>query len=193
MTDIWFLSDHHFNHKNILTFRTDTPNGELIRPGFTDVNHMNEVMIENHNRTVKNGDKVYFLGDVSFANPDRMHTVLSRLNGKKRLILGNHDTFHVSEYAKHFGKIMSWRAFGEFKKKFICCHYPLHPQSFQYRKGSPGWCVHGHIHEKLVRLNTNKDLIPTGAPDPKFINVCVERRNYTPVHVEDLMKEMVVA
>lgn len=151
---------------------------------------MNEVMIENHNKVVKDGDKIYFLGDTALGNVKDFHNIMRRLKGKKRLILGNHDKFDLPVYLKYFEKISSWRAFGEFKKKFVACHYPLHPHSFQYRKGSPGFCLHGHIHEKLVRKNTDKDLRPTGMPDPIYVNVCVERRQYTPVHLEDLMKEM---
>jgi calcineurin-like phosphoesterase family protein len=189
MSDIWFISDTHFNHANILTFKTNTPDGELIRPGFKDVDHMNEVMIENWNKVVKPGDKIYHLGDVSFGNEAKYNAVMRRLNGRKRLILGNHDNFDMSYYQSHFQKIYSWRSFGQFSKAFICCHYPLHTQSFQYRKSGPGWCVHGHIHEKLVRKE-NKDGTILAAPDPRYINVCVEQRNYTPIHLDELLKEM---
>lgn len=190
MADIYFISDTHLSHNNILTFRTDTPNGELIRPGFENIEHMNETIIENWNKVVKPSDKIYHLGDVALGNVKDFHNIMRRLNGKKRLILGNHDKFDLPVYMKYFQKISSWRSFGEFEKKFVACHYPLHHHAFQYRKGSPGWCVHGHIHEKLVRINTDKELRPIGMPDSRYINVCVEHRNYTPVHLDTLLSEM---
>lgn len=182
---IWFVSDTHFNHGNILKFRTKYPDGDLVRPGFLDVQHMNETMIENWNSVVKPNDIVYHLGDVAFGNVTDMENILNRLNGKKRLILGNHDKFDILVYRRHFKKIGSWRSFGEFEKKFVACHYPLHADSFIYRSGGlDGFCVHGHIHEKVV-LKEGSD-----QPDPRYINVCVERRRYTPIHIDDLMKEM---
>ena len=85
---IWFASDHHFGHAALLTFTKD--DGSHARPGFSDVDHMNETMIANHNRVVGPTDRVYFLGDVGFSRAT-LAAVLPRLNGKKRLILGNHD------------------------------------------------------------------------------------------------------
>lgn len=183
MNNIWFISDQHFQHKNILKFTNYS--GEPVRPEFTDVDHMDEIMINNHNSVVKPEDKVYFLGDVSFGNVTKFENIMRRLNGKKRLILGNHDMFDIQIYARHFGKIGSWRSFGEFSKPFVCCHYPLHSDSFSERKGKPGWCVHGHIHRNTVKQSGSQ------VPDKRYINVCVEMRNYTPVHIDDLLKEMV--
>ena len=58
---IWFASDHHFGHAALFTFTKD--DGSHARPGFRDVDHMNETMIANHNRVVGPTDRVYFLGD----------------------------------------------------------------------------------------------------------------------------------
>ena len=40
MASIWFASDHHFGHANLLKFTSD--DGAYVRPGFRDVDHMNE-------------------------------------------------------------------------------------------------------------------------------------------------------
>lgn len=179
MSDIWFISDQHYNHKNILKF-TDH-DGNLIRPGFKDIDHMNETMIENHNRVVKPYDKVYFGGDVGKGSLG----ILNRLHGKKRLILGNHDDLLEPRELLCFEKVTSWRFFGDTPVKFVVSHYPLHPMSFEYRGSSTpekrAVNVHGHIHEKFVKLEN-------GQNDPRYINICVEKINYTPVHIDELMK-----
>ena len=86
MSDIWIVSDTHFGHNNMLKFKDKDNNP--IRPGFSTVEEMDEHMIECWNSVVKDGDIVYHLGDVFF---DNGHTVLPRLKGRKRLLLGNHD------------------------------------------------------------------------------------------------------
>lgn len=141
---------------------------------------MNEVMIDNWNKTVKPDDKIYHLGDVSFGNAQKMEAVLCRLNGKKRLIMGNHDSYPIEHYAKYFQKIMSWRQFKDMPKPFIACHYPLHEGALHGRDCV--WNVHGHIHQRTVMLGDK--------PDNRYVSVCVEKINYTPIHIEDLMKKM---
>ena len=81
MTDIWLISDTHFNHRNILTFKDD--DGNLIRPNFTNVHDMDEHMVECWNSVVKDGDIVYHLGDVYFGE---LGQLLNRCRGRKRLI-----------------------------------------------------------------------------------------------------------
>src|SRR4051812_27408885 len=82
MNDLWFVSDTHFDHANILKFTGD--DGALIRPGFCCVNEMNERMIDNWNRVVKHGDHVWHLGDFAMGNRTISHRIVSRLNGRKR-------------------------------------------------------------------------------------------------------------
>lgn len=78
----YLTSDHHFGHKNIIAYE-DRP--------FTTVEEMDEFMIQRWNETVKPGDTVYHLGDFALVNLERIAALLKRLNGRKILILGNHD------------------------------------------------------------------------------------------------------
>lgn len=188
MKNIWFLSDHHFNHANIIKFLGY--NGKRIRPEFDSIEEMNEFIIQQHNKVVKPGDKVYFGGDMgrNFA------PFLLRMHGRKRLIQGNHDDKLKREELSSFDKILSWRFFGQFSKNFVVSHYPLHPMSFIFR-GAPRdtetqqqaepncYNVSGHIHEKLVKL-------PNGEVDTRYFNICCEHLNYTPIHVEDLIQRL---
>lgn len=181
MKNIWFISDTHFNHANILTF-TAFDGGPRIRPEFNTVEEMNETMIANWNAKVQPFDKVYHLGDVAFGNVKNFHSIMGRLNGKKRLIIGNHDSFDILDYAQYFENIMSWRQFRDMPKPFIACHYPLHEDSL-YGRGTI-FNVHGHIHQRTI---FRKD---TKIPDERYINICVEKINYTPVHMDELQARM---
>lgn len=148
-------------------------NGNKIRPGFNGLDEMNERIIDNWNKTVKPNDIIYHLGDFTFGGKQNIAKFASRLNGKKRLILGNHD-YDAKDYVEHFEKVMSFHEIKKLRVPMVFCHFPLHPSSFGYRVGESGICVHGHLHRKTVG-------------DPRFVNVCVEHTNYTPVHIEDIM------
>ena len=183
MADIWFTSDSHFNHANILKF-TDWDKVTPIRPGFKNVNDMNEVLIENWNSVVKNGDKVYHLGDVAFGNVADFGPIMRRLNGSKRLLLGNHDKFDIGVYRSWFQKVGVTRHFKE-SKSFICSHYPMHPDSVNTtRDGTDVYNVHGHIHQNTVTQHGSK------VPDRRYINICVEKTNYTPINLDQLLSLM---
>lgn len=171
MTDIWFISDTHFSHNNILTFKDADDN--LIRPNFKDVHHMNEHMTECWNSVVKPEDKVYHLGDFGFTT--NVEQIINRLNGKKRLILGNHDEVKKNKLYLYFEKIQMWRVFRE--HNFVATHVPVHPGSLFKVK----YNVHGHTHQNIVKDEN-------GHPDKRYFNVSVERLNYTPLHIDELVK-----
>jgi calcineurin-like phosphoesterase family protein len=165
VTDIWVIADHHFGWFNGIT-KFKRPDGRPIRD-FKDVQEMNEYMIEQHNKVVKPQDHVYFLGDFSINQYGLLYA--KRMNGHKRLVRGNHDIFKTKKYIEvGFEEIYGVRVFSE--HKMILSHYPIHPSSLKNE-----WkCIHGHSH-------INNMLDETGQPDKRYINVCVEQVNYTPV------------
>lgn len=162
--DIWVVSDTHFNHTNIIDY--------CNRP-FNNSKEMDEKMIDNWNGVVKDGDIVYHLGDVYFGVEGR--DSVSKLKGRKRLILGNHDNGKDVFLHKTFQKIAVWRMFPEFG--LLLTHVPVHQSSlkrFEADKYVESLVnVHGHIHQ-------------TPAPSPLHRNVSVEQINYTPIHIEEL-------
>lgn len=176
LTNIFFASDHHLGHANILKF--NKADGTLMRPEFKSLDHMHEVMIERHNRKVQPTDVMYFLGDVGF-NKSTLEKLLPRFNGRKRLILGNHDYNTrpmMRFYLEHFQKIMSWKHFtqrGDYG--IVVTHFPLHESSFLGRYKGNCINVHGHIHARHI-------------PDPRWVNVSVEEIDYTPVDLEYLIR-----
>jgi calcineurin-like phosphoesterase family protein len=168
MKETYFSSDHHFGHVKILEYE------KQARP-FSSVEEMNEVLIERWNSVVKPEDTIYHLGDFAFGRAN-VH-IAGRLNGKKRLIMGNHDHYPTAEYAAYFEKI--YGVF--FWKRCILTHVPVHPIDLGSR-----WFlnVHGHLHRKVVlepRWNT---------PDKNYLNVSVERHNLTPINADVIMQRL---
>lgn len=172
MANIFFASDHHFNHANILTFKRqdDTPLRE-----FRDVSHMNEHLINCHNSVVRPGDKVYFLGDVCMTRNASGLEILARLNGEKILIKGNHDLCKPEQYLNYFKDIRGSHQFDG----MILTHIPIHSESL----ARWGTNVHGHLHHNVVRMPLSQ------IPDRRYFNVSVERINYTPISLEEVKKQ----
>ena len=176
MSNIFFASDHHFHHKNILTFKNfdDTP----VRV-FDSVEHMNEHMVTMHNSVVRPNDKVYFLGDVTIARNAKGLEILGRLNGEKVLIKGNHDLCSAQQYLQYFKDIRGSHQFDG----MILTHIPIHVESL----ARWGLNVHGHLHNNVVRMQLAQ------IPDRRYFNVSVERINYTPISLEQIKKQALIA
>lgn len=175
MSKTFLISDTHFGHSNIVKFLRD--DGSKLRP-WSDSDAMDEALIENWNNVVGPLDKVYHLGDVAI--PRRGLKCLGKLNGKKILIRGNHDIFKMSDYTEYFHDIRGCH----YLDKYILTHIPVHPSNLDRYAGN----LHGHLHYRSVLDNS-------GNPDHRYLCVCVEHINYTPIdweQVRSLMKERAV-
>lgn len=162
MKDIFVISDTHFGHANILTFVNE--DGSRVR-SFNSVEEMDEHMVESWNKVVSDSDIVYHLGDVYFG---KGYNMLSRLKGKKRLILGNHDNPKNEHVMNTFQKILMWRMFPEFN--CLLTHVPVHGHTLYKTK----YNLHGHVHCNSL-------------PDPVYINCSAEVLNFTPTPLEELI------
>jgi calcineurin-like phosphoesterase family protein len=168
MPNIFVISDTHFDHANILTFKRK--DGSPLRE-FKDVNHMNEMLIQNWNSVVRPQDKVYHLGDLTM-HKQLPEAILNRLNGHKRLVRGNHDVAPTKDYLKWFEEIYACRVIDH----MLFTHIPVHHDCI----GRFVINIHGHVHANSL-------------PHPRYYNVSVENINYTPVSIEDLKKKIKVA
>jgi calcineurin-like phosphoesterase family protein len=162
--NIWFISDTHFSHANFLKFKDS--DGNQIRK-FDTVEQMDDCMITRWNECIKPGDKVYHLGDVYMENG---HTVLPKLHGTKRLIVGNHDNIKSQYLYNTFGKIQMWRVFREYD--FVCSHLPLREDNM-----ITTFNLHGHIHQNP-------------SPTARHMNICVEHTDYRPLHLDEILAEL---
>jgi calcineurin-like phosphoesterase family protein len=160
MTNTFFTSDHHFGHKNILEYE------KQHRP-FASVEEMNEALIDKWNSVVTRNDIVYYLGDFCFGRENI--AIADRLNGKKRLILGNHDVYPIDEYLKYFDKVFGCL----FYKTCILTHIPVHPNHARAMIN-----IHGHLHSKV----TDREM----RNQPLYVNVSVEQTDLTPISFEEV-------
>jgi calcineurin-like phosphoesterase family protein len=166
MANIFLISDTHFGHENMYTFVRE--NGARVRPEFADATEGDEVMIARWNSVVRPYDKVYHLGDVCF-KVDVLDRVMSRLNGKKRLVRGNHDLLQTKKYLQYFDEVYGSRRIDRLE----LTHIPVHEASLGKCRAN----VHGHTHAEP----------PYG---PRYFNVSVERIGYTPISLEELNREI---
>ena len=86
---IFVISDTHFYHEKIIKY--------CNRP-FSSVEEMNKTLIRNWNETVSGKDVVLHLGDFGLGEKGKIAEIISTLNGKKILIMGNHDNWSESFY-----------------------------------------------------------------------------------------------
>lgn len=176
--NIFFISDTHFGHANMITFLNY--DGTRMRP-FSSVEECDELMIENWNKTVKPTDRVFHLGDVTYKCKNR-DEIMQRLNGEKVLIKGNHDRDQLGWYMKYFKDI---KGTIHIDGNYLLSHFPIHPDS----KGRFVRGLHGHIHAQAVMKSSLVHCGFVREPDPWYRNCCVEVNNYTPIPFEVIKEE----
>ena len=159
----FYTSDTHFGHQGMLVF-----GGRK----FKDTMGMDELLIKRWNEVVGSSDIVYHLGDFAFQldNTERVHGIFHRLNGRKFLIIGNHDvrkdgTLHPTIAA------LPWEAepqqMLEVKdegSRVILCHYSLRVWNASHH-GS--YHFYGHSHGKLPPQGLSRD-VGVDVPDTNF-------------------------
>ena len=180
MPAVFLVSDTHFGHKGVCHF-TRNDGVTKLRPWDTP-EEMDEAMVKVWNERVSPKDKVYHLGDVVI-NRKAMVT-MSRLNGDKVLIRGNHDIFPDDEYRKYFRELRAYHVV----EGMIFSHIPLHPESL----GRFGVNIHGHTHaNRVMKPGPAAGEFVTQVVDPRYHCVCVEHTDFAPILFEDVKKRIV--
>lgn len=180
--NIFFTSDQHFNHGNIIKYCNrpwnsgkDQDGNIIVTP--ENIQQMNEDMIKRWNSVVGKNDTVYHLGDFALGDKSTIPGIVSRLNGKINLILGNHDTRSIGFYYDcGFNKVYDKSII--FHDYFILSHEPM-------MFIGPNNCfanIYGHVH--------NSDNYRTFTKSSCC--VCVERWDYTPVELSCIEKGLKV-
>ena len=184
---IFFSSDQHFGHRNVVKF--------CARP-FVDEKAMGKQLIENWNSVVGPDDIVVTMGDLFWFNDSHaIKKCIAKLNGKEiYIVLGNHDKresfrritdgrFHILDGISH----IYLRCEDEtrwYQKTFeiVCSHYPL--MTWAHRdKGAIN--LFGHIHSGPRSLADYDQDLPLWIGQQ--LDVGVDNQEYTPISFEDLL------
>jgi calcineurin-like phosphoesterase family protein len=192
--NIWFTSDLHFGHEKAI-FHSNRP--------FRSLEEMNEGLIKNWNKVVRNDDLVIVIGDFSmYAKKPELRGIVARLYGKKCLVLGNHDkTFTTMEWLNMGFDVVCENMTIKIANEIInISHYPYKKPWYVYRyydfmnklfpkkffrprrfptelKNDGRFLLHGHTHSPFIQRDFN----------PRMIHVGVDANNYTPVNYSNIV------
>lgn len=168
---VWFTSDTHFNHSNIIEYAE--------RP-FSDVEEMNETLIKKWNDRVGVDDHVYHLGDFALGRAKDVSNIIDRLNGKIHLIIGNHESCAQKRINRNkFQWIKRYYELnlGHYNPKLndvsiVLFHFPIET----WNKSHYGQLhFHGHVHSSMPKTALNR------------FDVGVDAWDYRPVSLEEFM------
>jgi calcineurin-like phosphoesterase family protein len=174
MSNLWFTADLHLGHENILKY-------EPARSHFGSIQEHDEWIIDTWNSMVRPKDVAWILGDVLW------HTgsvaLLMRLNGRKRLVQGNHDSIAINPFFEQVYGVMP------FRRRTILSHIPLHRACVTER-----WNVniHGHLHSKMVEHPPSlwRGMILPAIPDERYLCVSLEQNKLKPFNWDEIKEIM---
>lgn len=191
--NIYFTSDLHLNHKNIITYSN--------RP-FRDIDDMNNSLINNINNITENNPNAILIncGDFIFSNVSTYEDFVDRIAVKRIYsIIGNHDVKNVVQRRKMIPynedskcvwsteliiQIINKKT-GKIVCMFTVSHYPHCDSQFM---GS--FNIHGHLHSpQNLNLYTGADInIARKLREKGFCyDVGVDGNNYAPVSLKDIL------
>lgn len=155
----FIISDTHFGHENIIKY--------CNRP-FANREEMDKELIKRWNSVVGKDDIVYHLGDFAMGSKDYITDIVRRLNGRIRLITGNHDNYPVKFYYEcGFDRVYDRPIIVD--DYFILSHHPR-----TYGADFYGY-FYGHVHDDEIYKDVTSN----------SMCVCVERIDYKPIDFEE--------
>lgn len=185
---VWFTSDTHFGHRNIIRYSQ--------RP-YRDVAHMTEGLVAAWNDRVGLDDDVWHLGDVAMGALEHSLEAVRRLHGRKHLVPGNHDRCWPHERRFRVEEVRRYEALGFTVHPpqvrldlggldVQACHFPYrgdsheHDRYVEHRPHDDGsWLLHGHVHEQWRQRG-------------RMLNVGTDAWGWAPVSAAELL-ELVAA
>ncbi|PDT51118.1 MULTISPECIES: metallophosphoesterase family protein [Sinorhizobium] len=162
---IYFTSDTHFGEPRVLN---------IDRRPFSSLADHDAALIANWNDTVSPEDEIWHLGDFASKQKGFAEDLLTRLNGRKHLIVGNNDSLATVE-ASGWQSIQHYAELTVDGHLLILCHYPFRTWN---QMGKQSVNLHGHSHGRL------KPLLP------RQFDVGVDARDLRPVSLPDLLPRL---
>lgn len=108
MSNVWFTSDLHIGHEKVSAIR-----------GFRSPRDHDAWLAEIWDSTVKTGDTVYILGDISINGGQHALDWIDARAGNKHLISGNHDPVHPMFHTKARRYLPVWVNYFETVQPFM--------------------------------------------------------------------------
>lgn len=163
---IWFTSDTHFNHANIIKY-CDRP--------FGSVREMDQQIVETFNKYVKPDDTLYHLGDICFdRRKNWLHSArqyLSSINCDNiKIIWGNHDQKEARDSQRlltlaHYYYCADFLDTKINGQRITLCHYAMAIWNKSHRNA---WHLYGHSHAGA------EDYLDKAFPNRKSMDVGVD-------------------
>ena len=162
----YFIADTHFGHSAIIRYEN--------RP-FSNISEQEEVLVKNWNEIVTDEDTVYVIGDFGLSeSKEETSRVCHALNGRKILVMGNHDTNEPQWYREcGFSEASPWPILIE--GFWILSHEPLY-----INENMPYANIYGHVHANPTYKDASR----------QSVCVCVERTDYRPISFEEVRKKV---
>lgn len=170
---ICYTADLHLGHANVIR-HCDRP--------FSDADEMDAALVKRWNARMHRNDTVYIVGDFLFRAKRPAEEYLSEPNGKKHLIVGNHDKYWMKkvDLSAWFESVSPMLFITDNGRTATHCHYPMMSWPSMSRGG---FMVFGHIHN-----NTNADYWPLIAARPQMLNAGVDINGFTPVTLDEMIE-----
>lgn len=166
---IYYIADTHFGDERVM---------RLAQRPFISVSQMIEFLCAKWNEKVGGDDSVYIVGDFAFDDA-AAQKIFPLLNGRKHLILGNHDKLS-SESLNMFESVNQIVTVFDEGRSVCLCHYPL----LSYENSVyGGYHIFGHIHNNQSDLAFNivKNI-------PRIYNCGVDVNDFEPKTLNDLVR-----
>lgn len=189
---IFFTSDLHLGHEKAITFSQ--------RP-FANVEEMNNVLIDNINKTVDKDDELWVLGDFSFKiSRDEVREWRNRIICKHvHLVTGNHDRDYSDDHI--FQSVQPYKELKTEYGKVILFHYPIWEWSSMHYGTIH---LHGHIHStgdynknnlkmKCCDRFSSGHLVKDENLRLRIYDVGVDANEYRPISLEEIAALMNIA
>ena len=141
---------------------------DMVEKGGDDLDYVlrlhDRMLIDYWNETVRNDDIVWFLGDFVLGGRNVLNDYASKLKGRKRIILGNHDNLKDKDYLEAgFEFVSRWPVV--LAQHIILSHAPLPSVPTDF------YNIFGHVHSAAA--------VPTQTENTRC--VCVERQDMRPI------------
>jgi len=202
MSKTFFTSDLHFGHRNVINF--------CARP-YKDVKEMDAAIIKQWNSQVNPEDTVYFLGDFGINKRKALDKdLVNSLNGKKYIIIGNHDAGFIGGHSKtkdfttienkyiNAGWVRASLAMTvQLKDGMFVTMTHLPPDNsndtrysrFKLKNEKDRIYIHGHLHAHYLKKDNMIDVAFDGnltlLSEDDIINLIRDNRTFIPTRLTD--------